>query len=190
MILFYFFAFLLVLSALMVTFNKNPVYSILFLILSFFCSAGLLIIIGADFLAMLLLIVYVGAVAVLFLFVVMMLNINLAKLREGFVKHLSTGALVALVLLMDMYFIFDSADYEGFKLAKMDAAREIGKVLYTDYMLLFQICGAILLTAMIGAVVLTLRNGRRNKLQHRPTLRSSKDTLEIVKVKIGEGLGE
>ena len=190
MTLFYFFALLVVLSASVVTFSKNPVYSVLFLILSFFCSAGLLIIIGAEFLAMLLLIVYVGAVAVLFLFVVMMLNINLAKLREGFVRYLPAGALIALVLLMDMYFIFDSVSYDGFKLVEMDAAREIGKVLYTDYILLFQICGAILLTAMIGAVALTLRKGRRNKLQHRPALRSPKDTLEIVKVKTGEGLGE
>ena len=187
MMLFYFFAALTIFSSLVVVLNKNPVYSILFLILSFFCSAVLLILIGADFLAMLLLVVYIGAVAVLFLFVVMMLDINLAKLREGFVRFLPLGIFAALVLLLDMYFIFNSANYSKFRLSEIDSVKEIGRILYTDYFLLFQLCGAILLTAMIGAVVLTLKKDRKNKLK--PVLRSAKETLEIVKVKKGEGSG-
>ena len=164
---FYVFAFVVMASAAMVVVSRNPVYSVLFLILAFFNAAALFVLIGAEFIAMILIIVYVGAVAVLFLFVVMMLDINLTELREGFLKYLPVGALIGLVLLAEILLGLGVIGSGTTSLAGLDKAtpqviavdntRAIGRVLYTQYFYLFQVAGLVLLVAMIGAIVLTLR---------------------------------
>ena len=150
----------------MVISSKNPVHSVLFLILSFVSASGLFVLLGAEFLAMILIVVYVGAVAVLFLFVVMMLDINFVKLREGFLQYLPFGALLGLVLLIELIMIFFSDKLTDMTLIEYNAlpafkhienTKEIGSVLYTKYFYLFQLSGLILLVAMIGSIVLTLR---------------------------------
>ncbi|MBT3401433.1 MAG: NADH-quinone oxidoreductase subunit J, partial [Rhodospirillaceae bacterium] len=170
---FYLFAALAVASGVMVISARNPVHSVLFLILAFFNAAGLFVLIGAEFLAMILVVVYVGAVAVLFLFVVMMLDINFAELREGFLQYLPIGALIGLILAAELILIFGTwivAPDVGQALTapilppdQVTNTHALGRIIYTDYIYLFQASGLILLIAMIGAIVLTLR--------HRPGVR-------------------
>src|ERR671933_788882 len=165
---FYLFAVVAVASGVMVISARNPVHSVLFLILAFFNAAGLFVLLGAEFLAMILVIVYVGAVAVLFLFVVMMLDVDFAQLRGGFQRYLPIGATVGAVLFIELVVVMG-----GWKLApdapivRMSPApagisntEALGRVLYTDYVFLFQTAGLVLLVAMIGAIVLTLRETR------------------------------
>ena len=188
-----------VLSALMVISSKNSVHSVLFLILSFINAAGLFVLLGAEFLAMILVIVYVGAVAVLFLFVVMMLDINFIKLREGFLQYLPFGALLGIVLLTELSIIFFSDKLTDMNLVKynklpsfteIENTKEIGLVLYTDYFYLFQLSGLILLVAMIGSIVLTLRQrvGVKKQSIRNQVFSETSKTIEKKKTKIGEGV--
>jgi NADH-quinone oxidoreductase subunit J len=196
---FYAFAALLVIASLVVVSVKNPVHSVLWLIFAFFNAAGLFILIGAEFLAMTLVIVYVGAVAVLFLFVVMMLNINFEKLKEGFNKHVPMYILIALVLFMDLYLVItrstDMAQNVNLSLPFSDFAglsntHAIGSVLYTKFMPVFLISGLILLVAMISAIVLTHRKRSNVKRQDAGVQfrRSVKDSMDVVKVQTGKGV--
>ena len=188
---FYLFAGIMLASAFMVVISKNPVYSVLFLILAFFNAAGLFVLIGAEFLAMLLVVVYVGAVAVLFLFVVMMLDINFAEMRAGFQKYLPLGLIVGGILVFELV----AAMYgDAFKGATLPEASEIanttrlGGVLYTKYIYLFQVAGLILLVAMIGAISLTMRHrpGVRRQVVAEQNMRRREDTVEIVSVPVGK----
>jgi len=199
-LIFYLFAGLTVLSAAMVISSKNPVHSVFFLILAFFNSAGLFVLLGAEYIAMTLVIVYVGAVAVLFLFVVMMLDINFAELRDGFLKYLPIGATVAAVIFAELVFVFYLSLSGGQKLApaaqpapqSLDVSNThaIGNVLYTDYIYPFQMAGVILLIAMIGAITLTHRSrpGVRKQTIAAQLARTKESGVEIVKVKSGEGI--
>jgi len=157
---FYLFAGVMLASSVMVVVSRNPVYSVLFLILAFFNAAGLFVLIGAEFLAMLLVVVYVGAVAVLFLFVVMMLDINFAEMRAGFQKYLPLGLIVGGILVFELV-VAMYGDAFGGKTAPVVSeianTTRLGGVLYTKYAFLFQLAGLILLVAMIGAISLTLR---------------------------------
>ncbi len=192
-ILFLLFSGVLLVSAFLVIVARNPVHSVLFLILCFFNAAGLFILLGAEFLAMTLVIVYVGAVAVLFLFVVMMLDINFAELKSGFVRYMPIGAAVALIFLSELVFFEFSI-----KIAPLstdatqtgDNTAAIGQVLYTDYMYPFEVSGLILLVAMIGAIVLTLRHRPDAKRQdHRQQLdRKREDVVRLVKIQSGSGV--
>ena len=188
---FYLFAGIMLASAFMVVISKNPVYSVLFLILSFFNAAGLFVLIGAEFLAMLLVVVYVGAVAVLFLFVVMMLDINFAEMRAGFQKYLPLGLIVGVILVFELV----AAMYgDAFKGATLPEASEIanttrlGGVLYTKYIYLFQVAGLILLVAMIGAISLTMRHrpGVRRQVVAEQNMRRRDETVEVVSVPVGK----
>ena len=197
---FYVFAAILLGSAAMVVTSRNPVHAVLFLILAFFNAAALFLIAGAEFLAMILVIVYVGAVAVLFLFVVMMLDVDFVALREGFQRYASLGATVGVLLLGELLFVMFgwqiSASAPVLRLSAMPAqvqnTRAIGQVLYTDYILLFQLSGLILLVAMVGAIVLTHRERRTARYQNIASQhnRSVADTLEVVSVRSGAGIGE
>jgi NADH-quinone oxidoreductase subunit J len=191
---FYVFAAVTVASAAMVVVSRNPVYSVLFLILAFFNAAALFVLIGAEFIAMILVIVYVGAVAVLFLFVVMMLDINLTEMREGFLKYLPVGAAIGVVLLAEILLglgvlgggsvTIDGLDKAGAQVLAVDNTRAIGRVLYTQYFYLFQVAGIVLLVAMIGAIVLTLRSRpgvRRQKISDQ-LYRPKDQAVTIVKV--------
>jgi len=191
---FYVFAAVTVASAAMVVVSRNPVYSVLYLILAFFNAAALFLLLGAEFIAMILVIVYVGAVAVLFLFVVMMLDINLAELREGFLRYLPVGAAIGAVLLAEILFglgvlggasgtVAGLSD-RGLAVVQVDNTRAIGRVLYTQYFYLFQVAGAVLLVAMIGAIVLTLRTrpGVRRQKASEQINRRREDSIEVVKV--------
>ena len=196
---FYLFATVTVAAGFMVIAARNPVHSVLFLILAFFNAAGLFVLLGAEFLAMLLVVVYVGAVAVLFLFVVMMLDINFVQLREGFLRYLPVGAAIGLVLLAELVFLaLASWDvFGGYRelrgapadLAGIHNTRALGQVLYTRYVYAFQAAGLVLLVAMIGAIVLTLRarEGVRRQSVLRQTSRSREASVTLVKVKPGEG---
>lgn len=197
---FYLFAAMAVIGALNVIFQRNPVHSVLWLIFTFFNAAGLFVLLGAEFVAMILVVVYVGAVAVLFLFVVMMLDINITVVREGFLRYMPIGLLVGGLLLAELITVFagwmmsDSA--QGLRAAPTPDPTEItntealGLILYTDYVYLFQAAGVILLVAMIGSIVLThrTRDGVRKQVIADQNARSPKDTLEIVKVESGKGL--
>ena len=197
---FYGFAAITIAAGVMVISARNPVHSVLFLILAFFNSAGLFVLLGAEFIAMLLVIVYVGAVAVLFLFVVMMLDINFVELRQGFLQYLPIGALIGLVLLVELVFIFGSwviAADPASRIALPTPAitditntHAIGQVLYTDYIYLFQVAGLVLLVAMIGAIVLTLRSRDGVKRQRISTqvARTRKESIEIRDIKTGSGV--
>tara|TARA_Y100000590_G_scaffold455860_1_gene605276 strand:+ start:9 stop:626 length:618 start_codon:yes stop_codon:yes gene_type:complete len=196
---FYFFSFIAIFSALMVIISKNPVHSVLYLILSFVNASGLFILLGAEFLAMILVIVYVGAVAVLFLFVVMMLDINFVKLREGFFQYLPFGALLGLVLFIELIMIFFSNQLNDNSLIKYNSlptfkkienTKELGSVLYTKYFYLFQIAGLILLVAMIGSIILTLRErmGVKKQSISRQIDTNSKQAVEKKKINIGSGI--
>lgn len=194
---FYLFATVSVASAFMVIAARNPVYSVLFLILTFFNSAGLFILMGAEFLALILVVVYVGAVAVLFLFVVMMLDIDFAELSEGFLQYLPIGATVGLILLLELLLVFGAssrlADSNPLPRATQEGMTNVealGRVLYTDHIYYFQAAGAILLVAMIGAIVLTLvksNNPRRQNIAEQ-NARTKEDGVALVDVKPGQGL--
>jgi NADH-quinone oxidoreductase subunit J len=193
-IAFYVFAFVVMASAAMVVVSRNPVYSVLFLILAFFNAAALMLLIGAEFIAMILIIVYVGAVAVLFLFVVMMLDINVTRMREGFLKYLPVGALIGLVLLAEILLGLGVLGSEkatmaglakaGPQVAAITNTRAIGRVLYTDFFYLFQAAGLVLLVAMIGAIVLTLRSrpGVRRQRIAEQLYRPKEQAITVVKV--------
>jgi len=200
-IAFYLMAFTTLAAGLLVVSAKNPVHSVLFLITAFFSAAGLFVLLGAEFLAMLLIVVYVGAVAVLFLFVVMMLDIDFEALRDGFAQYLPIGGLVAGVLTLEMIFVAATVATNGAagKNASPMASPEgisnteaIGRVLYTDYIFFFQLAGLVLLVAMIGAIVLTLRNkpGVKSQDISRQVARSPKTGMELVQIKPGEGISE
>jgi NADH-quinone oxidoreductase subunit J len=195
-IMFYVFAALAVAAGVLVVSSRNPVHSVLFLIVAFFNAAGLFVLIGAEFLAMILVIVYVGAVAVLFLFVVMMLDIDFAQLRGGFVRYLPIGALVGFILLAELVLVIGSwvvapgvpspTAAGGVPLTN---TRALGDILYTRYLFAFQAAGLILLVAMIGAIVLTLR--RRDDVRRQSIsaqlARTRAETVEVVKVPLGSG---
>jgi len=198
-VLFYIFAAVAVASGAMVVASRNPVHSVLFLIVTFFNAAALFVLIGAEFLAMTLIIVYVGAVAVLFLFVVMMLNIDFLQLRSGFVRYLPVGAAIGVVLLAELIFlVFGWFGAPGGQRAAMASAtgglslsntRALGNILYTRYLFAFQAAGLILLVAMIGAIVLTLRQRadvRRQSISAQ-LARTRTETVEVVKVPLGSG---
>jgi NADH-quinone oxidoreductase subunit J len=196
---FYIFAFLLVASSLTVILVKNPVHSVLWLIFAFFNATGLFILLGAEFLATVLVIVYVGAVAVLFLFIVMMLNINFAKLKEGFHKYVPICTLIALVLMFDLFLVITKSTDVAFSVksalsftefAGLTNTHAIGSVLYTDYMSVFLIAGMILLVAMVSAIVLTYRKRENVRKQDasKQFARTKKDAIEVVKVEIGKGV--
>jgi len=197
---FYLFAAICVVSGVMVISARNPVHSVLYLILAFFNAAGLFVLMGAEFLAMLLVVVYVGAVAVLFLFVVMMLDINFAELRAGVMKYLPIGIAVGVALLAELVLVEGSWVVAGeagrFLAAKAPAPGDVpntqalGQIIYTDYLYLFQAAGLVLLVAMIGAIVLTLRQreGVKRQVIHRQVHRRREDTLEVVKVPTGKGV--
>lgn len=198
-IAFYVLAAVAVVSALLVVTAKNPVHSVLFLILTFFTAAGLFVLLGAEFLAMLLVVVYVGAVAVLFLFVVMMLDVDFVGLREGFARYLPLAVIVAGVLLAEMVIISltvattgVAADAAGPVVPNADASNieTIGRVLYTDYVYFFQAAGIVLLIAMIGAIVLTLRHKPHVKRQNVADQvgRDAKKAMEVKSVQTGVGV--
>ena len=195
---FYLFAGITVAAAVMVISARNPVHSVLFLILAFFNSAGLFVLLGAEFLAMILVVVYVGAVAVLFMFVVMMLDIGVVELREGFLQYLPLGGIVGLILLLELGFIvagfaISPEVSERFSApAPTDTANTeaIGQLLYTKYVYFFQAAGMILLVAMIGAIVLTHRSREGVKRQRigQQVDRRPEETVEIKKVQTGSGI--
>ena len=199
-IAFYLMAVVTCVAGLLVVTARNPVHSVLFLSLAFFSAAGLFVLLGAEFLAMLLVVVYVGAVAVLFLFVVMMLDIDFGKLRQGFANYLGIGILCAGVLLLELIFIVQVIASKGaakanatvaFNAGKSNVA-QIGEQLYTTYAYLFESAGFVLLVAMIGAIVLTLRHRTYVKRQdiYKQVTRRRKDAVEIVKVETGKGIKE
>ncbi|MEC9153798.1 MAG: NADH-quinone oxidoreductase subunit J [Pseudomonadota bacterium] len=197
---FYLFAFVTVAAGVLVIASRNPVHSVLFLILAFFNSAGLFVLMGAEFLAMILVIVYVGAVAVLFLFVVMMLDINFVELRSGFAQYLPIGALVGLILLAELLVVGSGwvviPEVESLASApippidQVTNTEAIGRLIYTKYIYLFQAAGLVLLVAMIGAIVLTLRSraGVRKQRISDQVARRPEDAIEVVKVTVGSGI--
>ena len=199
-IAFYLFAAITVAAGFMVIASRNPVHSVLFLILAFFNAAALFVLLGAEFLALILVIVYVGAVAVLFLFVVMMLDIDFAELRQGFLQYLPVGALVGIILLIELMLIFGSwviaPEAAGIAAAPAPAITEVhntralGRIIYTQYVHLFQAAGMILLVARIGAIVLTLRHKPNVKRQviRDQVGRKREDAIEMKKVEPGQGL--
>jgi NADH-quinone oxidoreductase subunit J len=194
---FYLFAAITLASGVMVIASRNPVHSVLFLILAFFNSAGLFILIGAEFLAMILIVVYVGAVAVLFLFVVMMLDINFSELRGRFTTYLPIGGFIGLILVAELLLVVGA--WAIAPTAPQAAAaptpgsvtntHALGQVLYTDYFYLFQTAGLILLVAMVGAIVLTLRRRdvRRQSIARQVSRRAA-ETLEVKDVPTGSGV--
>lgn len=198
-IAFYFLAIVSVLSAFLVISARNPVHSVLFLILAFFSAAGLFVMLGAEFIAMLLVVVYVGAVAVLFLFVVMMLDVDFAQLRKGFARYLPGGLIVAAVLLFEMILVSTTVARGGATANTTIAAptdvtnaEAIGRVLYTDYIYFFQAAGLVLLVAMIGAIVLTLKHRPHVRRQSvsRQVARTPVTGMDVVSIKSGEGISE
>ena len=196
---FYLFAGIAVAAGVMVIASRNPVHSVLYLILAFFNGAGLFVLMGAEFLAMILVVVYVGAVAVLFLFVVMMLDIDFVELRQGFVKYLPVGALVGIILFVELVLIVGSwvlapaathtATDPILPFTQVQNTAALGLVLYTKYVYLFQAAGMILLVAMIGAIVLTHRSreGVRRQRIAAQLARDPKRAIEIRKVPSGSG---
>ena len=195
---FYLFAFVCVASALMVILSRNPVHSVLYLILAFVNAAGLFLLLGAEFLAMILLVVYVGAVAVLFLFVVMMLDVDFTELRQGFLQYLPIGFLVGLIVLIELLMVVVGwAISPGIVVnpqTQIDTSvtntEALGRVLYTQYAFFFQGAGLVLLVAMIGAIVLTLRHKEGVKRQN-PALQSARtkaQSVEVIKVQPGQGI--
>ncbi|MEM7071945.1 MAG: NADH-quinone oxidoreductase subunit J [Pseudomonadota bacterium] len=189
---FYIFAAMIVLAALAVISARNPVHSVLFLIFAFFNAAGLLVLLGAEFLAMILVIVYVGAVAVLFLFVVMMLDIDLKNLHQGFMRAMPLGIGLAVILLAELGFALSGNALQRYSFLPeqpQENTRALGNLLYTHHIFLFQLAGLILLVAMVGAIVLTLRHRTTAKRQRigDQINRSTHDEVELVKLKPGEG---
>ena len=198
-IFFYLFSAVAIASGVMVISSRNPVHSVLFLILAFFNAAGLFILLGAEFLAMILVVVYVGAVAVLFLFVVMMLDVDFAELRQGMLAYLPVGATVGLILLFELALVLGTWTITPGALnvaAPAPAAggvtntEALGLILYTRYVYFFQAAGLVLLVAMVGAIVLTLRHKEGVKRQDIATqvARNPSTSIEIRKVKPGQGI--
>ncbi|HIO02823.1 MAG TPA: NADH-quinone oxidoreductase subunit J [Alphaproteobacteria bacterium] len=195
---FYMFSAVIIASAVMVILSRNPVHSVLFLILAFLNSAGLFVLLGAEFLAMILVIVYVGAVAVLFMFVVMMLNVNFSAMRAGVLQYLPTGGMIGLVLLAELIFVISAwqATPAGLEVLasptpiNVTNTKALGDLLYTKYFYLFQAAGIILLIAMIGAMVLTLRKreGVRRQRVAQQVGRKRQESVEIKKVTPRSGL--
>lgn len=198
-IAFYVLAVVAIVSAFAVIAARNPVHSVLFLILTFFTAAALFVLLGAEFLAMLLVIVYVGAVAVLFLFVVMMLDVDFAELKQGFLSYMPIGAIVAGLLLGELWLVASAAmsargapiDIAPGQPAEVTNAEAIGLVLYTDYLLVFQMAGLVLFVAMIGAIVLTLRRRAGVKKQNiaEQVGRRRSEAVELKDIRPGQGLG-
>lgn len=193
---FYLLAAVAVASAFMVVAARNPVHSVMFLILTFFSAAGLFILMGAEFIALLLVMVYVGAVAVLFLFVVMMLDVDFVEMKQGFLQYLPIGALVAIVLLIEMLlvgaaFVAGETKTVAVRDANVSNLEAFGQVLYTEYAFFFEAAGFVLLVAMIGAIVLTLRDreGVRKQNAMDQMARNRETGVELVDIKPGEGLG-
>jgi NADH-quinone oxidoreductase subunit J len=199
-LVFYLFATITVLSGVMVVSSRNPVYSVLWLILAFFNAAGLFLLLGAEFLAMVLVIVYVGAVAVLFLFVVMLLDINYLRLREGFMQYLPTGGLIGVILLVELAMVYGGWKFAGAAPLSVGSRTPdagavtntdaLGRLLYTDYVYLFQAAGLILLVAMIGTIMLThrTRSGVRKQVIAKQNARTKETSVEIRKVSSGGGI--
>jgi NADH-quinone oxidoreductase subunit J len=195
---FYLFACVAIASAVLVITARNPVHSVLFLILCFFNAAGLFILLGAEFLAMILVVVYVGAVAVLFLFVVMMLDVDFAELREGMLNYMPIGLVIGIILLVELVLLYGTWQIAPDMVAHVaspspDAVtntQALGQVLYTKYVYFFQTAGLILLVAMVGAIVLTLRHRTGIKRQDigAQIARGPATAMEIKKVKSGEGI--
>ena len=196
---FYLFAAVTIAAAFLVISVRNPVHSVLFLILAFFNAAGLFVLLGAEFLAMILIIVYVGAVAVLFLFVVMMLDIDFVELRQGFLNYLPVGGLIGFILALELILVAGAnsvAPIEGMAASPAPALTDVtntealGRILYTDYVYLFQTAGLVLLVAMIGAIVLTLRTreGVRRQNIGEQVARTPATGMELKEVKPGQGL--
>lgn len=197
---FYMFAIVATVSAMLVVLSRNPVHSVLWLILTFFSAAGLFILLGSEFVAMLILIVYVGAVAVLFLFVVMMLDVDFAKLKQGMAKYVPMGFLVGVILLIEIGMVVAFWQFADEAPALRQAAfpdnpditntRAIGQLIYTDFVFVFQMSGLILLVAMIGAIVLTLRHRPGVKKQNVLTqmYRTRDEAVELKDVKPGQGV--
>ena len=200
LISFYIFASLVIASAAMVIFARNPVHSVLWLIVAFFNAAGLMVLVGAEFIAMLLVIVYVGAVAVLFLFVVMMLDIDFAELRAGFIRNFPLGIAIALVLLAELVLGIGAYQAGAMHLGTPDGIaaplvgesniESIGALLYSRYLFLFESAGLILLVAMIGAIVLTHRErkGTRTQNINKQISRRPQDATVNVKPEVGKGV--
>ncbi|HEX8232177.1 MAG TPA: NADH-quinone oxidoreductase subunit J [Caulobacteraceae bacterium] len=199
-IAFYLLAVVSVVAAAGVISARNPVHSVLYLILAFFSAAGLFVLLGAEFLAMLLVVVYVGAVAVLFLFVVMMLDIDFAQFRQGFARYLPAGLVIAGILLVEMILVSSAVATRGAAAGKglpipdpnVTNTEAIGRVLYTDYVYLFQAAGIVLLIAMIGAIVLTLHHRPKVRRQSvsRQVARRPKSGMEVVQIPSGAGVAE
>ena len=204
-IAFYLMAAVTLASGFAVVSARNPVHSVLFLIAAFFSAAGLFVLMGAEFLAMLLVVVYVGAVAVLFLFVVMMLDVDFAALRQGFARYMPLGGLVAGALAVEMVVVSSTVATQGAArlndnpmargagaAANVTNAEAIGRVLYTNYVYFFQAAGMVLLVAMIGAIVLTLRHkpGVRRQVIADQVARTPKSGMRVVSLKPGEGVSE
>ncbi len=200
---FYLFAAVAVASALMVVLSRNPVHSVLWLILTFFSAAGLFVLLGAEFVAMLLVIVYVGAVMVLFLFVVMMMDVDFAELKSGMSKYAGIGSLIGLAILLELFLGLGywtgwaTADMAPDMRAAITPAIEdtqntvaMGSILYTQYVYLFQAAGLILLVAMIGAIILTMRHRKDIKRQSivEQIYRDADKAVEMIDVKPGQGL--
>ena len=195
---FYLFSAVAVASAVMVISARNPVHSVLFLILCFFNAAGLFILMGAEFLAMILVVVYVGAVAVLFLFVVMMLDVDFVELRQGMLNYLPVGAIVGLIVLVELALVAGSWVIDPGSVSTRAAptptgitnTEALGRILYTDFIYYFQAAGLILLVAMVGAIVLTLRHTEGVKRQDvsAQVARNPATAIEIIKVKPGQGI--
>ena len=197
---FYMFALITVASAVMVISARNPVHSVLFLILAFFNSAGLFVLLGAEFLAMILVLVYVGAVAVLFMFVVMMLDINFVELRQGFLQYLPLGAIIGLLMLGELFVVVGGHAMTPLAVAggsvpippaaAVTNIEALGALIYTHYIYLFQAAGMVLLVAMIGAIVLThrTRKGVRKQRIADRIARRAEETIELVKVEPRKGI--
>lgn len=201
-VFFYIFAFILIMSAVMVIFARNPVHSVLFLILAFFNAAALFLLSGAEFLAMILLVVYVGAVAVLFLFVVMMLDIDFIALKQGVRRHALLGITIGVIFLAELLAMFNLAIFPKTSVAlhvsppqagtetNIENSVALGNILYTDYVFYFELAGLILLVAMIGAIILTLRHkiGVKRQSIAEQVARQPKDAIEVRDVESGKGI--
>jgi NADH-quinone oxidoreductase subunit J len=195
---FYVFSIIAVASALMVIASRNPVHSVLFLILTFVNAAGLFMLAGAEFLALILIVVYVGAVAVLFLFVTMMLDVDFASMRQGMLQYAPVGVVIGVILLLELLLVAGSVaitpEVAGTAVVPIDAGventRALGQLIYTRYVFLFQAAGGVLLVAMIGAIVLTLRHKTGVKRQDifKQSNRKRHEAVENVQVKSGQGL--
>lgn len=197
--LFYLFSFILLSSSLVVVSTRNAIYSVMFLVLAFINASALFVILGAEFLAMLLIVVYVGAIAVLFLFVVMMLNVDVNQIKEKTNRNLPILVLVAIILFSEIFLMIKFSSTQNSPVSTLypissdiSNIESIGNILYTDFVLQFQLAGAILFVAMIGAIVLTIREEKTRLIKKQviftQTSRNKENSIEIIKVKSGEGI--